>query len=93
MRVPERRAECYIFRNQVTTARGSNLTQGPILKHGMRPAFASFKHLVSNCAAPLLLELYATKIASAVVSFLVALYPAEVETGRTFADGLATRII
>jgi hypothetical protein len=33
----------YMRRNQFATARGSNLTQVPILKHGMRPAFANLK--------------------------------------------------
>ena len=35
--------ECYILRNQVATARGSNLTHVPILKHGIRPAAACLK--------------------------------------------------
>jgi hypothetical protein len=33
----------YILRNQLATARGSNRTQVPILKLGMRPAFAILK--------------------------------------------------
>jgi hypothetical protein len=38
-----RNPECYIFLNQFATARGSNLTHVPILKHGMRPAAACLK--------------------------------------------------
>lgn len=33
----------YILRNQLPTARGSNLTQVPIRRHGMRPALANLK--------------------------------------------------
>lgn len=47
---PETSVEYYIFRNQVATARGSNLTQLPILKHGMRPAFASLKTVIRDTA-------------------------------------------
>jgi len=40
----------YIFLNQCATARGSNRTQLPILKHGMRPAFASLKTVIRETA-------------------------------------------
>jgi hypothetical protein len=46
-----RRAGRYIFRNQVATARGSNLTQVPILKLGMRPAFANLKIVMRDTAS------------------------------------------
>lgn len=42
-RVFERAAECYIFRNQFATARGSNRTQVPIRNEGIRPAAACLK--------------------------------------------------
>jgi len=47
---PNTAAERYIFRNQVATARGSNRTQVPILKHGMRPAFANLKIVMRDTA-------------------------------------------
>ena len=37
-------------RNQVATARGSNLTHVPILKHGMRPAAACLKIVTLDIA-------------------------------------------
>jgi len=35
--------ECYIFRSHWATARGSNRTQVPTLKHGILPAAACLK--------------------------------------------------
>ena len=43
--------EGYILRNQVATARGSNLTQVPILKHGIRPAAACLKTVTRETAS------------------------------------------
>jgi hypothetical protein len=40
----------HIFLNHFATARGSNRTQVPILKEGMRPAFASLNTVMRDTA-------------------------------------------